>query len=112
MAYNFRNYCVVASVDTSTGEPIVEEKLILNGTSNGTIVKTLEIISGNESSVVKIMRRNAAGTTYSTITIELKANDYLLLWEGFIVIPSGHKLVLSADSNEVTVVANVVEMTL
>ena len=111
MPINFKNYRTTTSVDTSGSEIIMGEKTLLTGVQNGTVVKTLEIISGNESSILYVTRKDTANTTYATIKVDLKANDYLILWEGFFLIPFGHKLCVSADSNYVSVVSNVVEMT-
>ena len=38
--------------------------------------------------------------------------NYVTLWDSasFVVLPSGHKLIINADNDSVQVVANVVEM--
>lgn len=111
MAINFRNYRQTTQIDTS-GQTIVGVQIpLLTGVSNGTIVKTLEIISGESSSILHIIRKDAAENVYADIKVDLKANDYLVLWEGFFIIPYQHKLIISADSDDINVVANVIEMT-
>lgn len=111
MAITFRNYRKKTSVNTDGAEITPNDVELLTGSDNGTVVKTLEIISGEESAVLKIIRKDVTNSVYATINVDLKANDYLILWEGFFLIPSGHKLIINADSNEITVVANVIEMT-
>lgn len=110
MAISFKNFRVNTSVNTNGNSVEANEITLLTGVPSGTIVKTLEVISGDESSILNIIRKDAAGMIYANIKVDLKANDYLVLWEGFFVIPQGHKLCVSADSNKVTVVANAVEM--
>lgn len=111
MAMTFKNKTAQGVVDISGDTPVSTEVLILTGTSSGTVVKSLELTTGNESSYVDIIRKDGLDVDYSTIHVEMKANDYLVLWEGFFVIPNQHKLYLKADSNLVQVVANVIEMT-
>lgn len=108
---NITNYSKKSSV---TG--IVPDKIvILTGTSGGTIVKSLQIITDNESCCAQIIRQRRDNYNnyepYATIKVDLKANDYLILWQGFFVIPAGDRLSFQADSNYCRVVANVVEMT-
>jgi len=110
MAMTFKNKTAQGVVDTTGDTPVSIESLILTGTSANTVVKSLELTTGNESSYVDIIRRDSMDEEYSTIHIEMKANDYLVLWEGFFVIPYQHKLLLKADSNLVRAVANVIEM--
>lgn len=111
MAINFRNYRQTTTVDDSGTTIVGNPVQLLTGASNGTVVKTLEIISGESSSILHIIRKDAADNIYADIKVDLKANDYLILWEGFFLIPYQHKLIISADSNDVNVVANVIEMT-
>lgn len=119
----FTNKSVAGSITTGAGNvPVGESQLLLVGTSNGTIVKSLEIITGNESCYVEVIRtdgtegsspseNNIASKSYATIKIDMKANDYLVLWEGFFVIPRNHRLYVKADSVHCRAVASVVEMT-
>lgn len=106
MALNFTNYHKKGSL---TGI-VPDEVQVLTGVSGGTIVKSLQISTGNESCYVTIIRKDDNGSVYSQIKIEMKANDYLILWQGFFVIPYLHKLTFTSDSNYCTVVANVVQM--
>lgn len=106
MALLFKNYSL--SIDK-----INEEKLLLNGALNSTVVKSLEIITGDESCTVNIIRKKNIGGNlqqYATIKTDLKANDYLLLWEGFFVIPINHSIYVSCNSSKCKVIANVVEL--
>lgn len=90
----------------------VNEEVLLVGASGGTIVKSLEIIvEGNASCNAVIIRKDANDNAYATINLQMKANDYLLLWEGFFVIPAGHKLCFGANSNYCKAVANYVDIT-
>lgn len=95
---------------SSGSEVIVNDVEILIGSTKSTIVKSLEINAGSEDSIVYIIRRDGSDNEYSKIKIDLKAYNYAILWEGFVVIPYGNKLILNADSNEVECIANVVEM--
>ena len=99
---------------------------LLEGASNGTtIVKSLEIITGNESSEVHIVRTDGtdnfgalttngdiagSASVYADIVIQAKSNDYLILWEGFFVIPSGHRLYFKSDSLLCKCVVNYVDI--
>ena len=89
-----------------------QEVTLLTGASGSTIVKTLEIINPESSSCnVDVIRKDGNGTAYATISVEVKANDYLILWEGFYVIPQSHTLVFKANSTQCEVVASIVERT-
>jgi hypothetical protein len=106
MALTFTNYS--SSVDSMS-----DEKNLLYGASNSTIVKSLEVITGNESCTLNVIRKKQNASVweeYANIKIDLKANDYLLLWEGFFVIPSGHGIWIKCNSKKCRVIANVVEM--
>lgn len=111
MAITFKNYSVQCEVDEVPSTPVGIEKTILTGKSGSTVVKSLELISGSESSIVQIIRRDTNENDYASIQVGLKANDYLVLWEGFFVIPYGHVLIAKGDSNEVRVIANAIELT-
>lgn len=107
MALSFRNYSKTGNINGINAE----QMLLLTGASGGTIVKSLQIITGNESCYIEIIRKTSSeASPYATIKLELKANDYLLLWQGFFIIPNNHLLTFKTDSNKCTVVANVVEM--
>ena len=103
------NYRVKASL-TSSNPPVGVDALILTGAENSTVIKSLELISGTESSIAYIFRKDGNGNTYGSIKVDLKANNYVMLWEGFIAIPAGHTVYLNADSNQVEAVASVVEL--
>lgn len=106
MALLFKNYSLSVSDITS-------QSLLLNGASNSTIVKSLQIITGDEACTVNIIRKKVVNNTlqeYATIKTDLKANDYLLLWEGFFVIPANHSIYVSCNSTKCKVIANVVEL--
>lgn len=103
---NFKNYNVSGMI---SGEQ-AQQVLVLTGVQNGTIIKSLQIITGNESCIVNVIRKGIDNNTYADIKLDLKANDYLVLWQGFFVIPYGHKLYIKADSNLCKVIANVVEL--
>lgn len=106
-----RNYKVKGSVTIpSAGEPTANDVEILTGSAKSTIVKSLEINAGSEDSIVYVIRKDDTNTEYSKIKLDITAYNYVVLWEGFFVIPSGHKLILNADSNEIECIANVVEM--
>ena len=91
---------------------------LLTGASMGTVMKSLELISGNEACIVHVIRTDGtepsidevASASYATIEIEMKANDYLVLWEGFFVLPYNHKLYFNATSNFCRAVVNYVEL--
>ena len=85
------------------------EATLLSGAGEGTIVKSLELIANSSPATVRVVRKQG-GTTLSTITVPLTANDYLLLWEGFFVVEHGQSICVSTTSGTCTAVANVVEM--
>ena len=111
----------VASV-TGSGTGLVANNVhLLTGASMGTVMKSLELISGNEPCIVHVIRTNGtesdntsieavANASYATVEIEMKANDYLVLWEGFFVLPYNHKLYFNATSNFCRAVVNYVEL--
>ncbi len=113
MALTFRNY-VLSSIE---GGLDPQPAMLLAGKSGGTIVKSLEIITGDESCKVEVIRTDSTSTSFSAdavyadIKLDLKANDYLVLWEGFFVIPQNHRIWIKSTSSKVRVVANVVDMT-
>lgn len=108
----------VAVVTGSGGDAVADNVLLLTGASMGTVMKSLELISGNEACIVHVIRTDGtepsinevASRSYATIEIEMKANDYLVLWEGFFVLPYNHKLYFNATSNFCRAVVNYVEL--
>lgn len=106
----------VASVDGSGNDAVANNVHLLTGASMGTVMKSLEFISGNESCIVHVIRTDGtessidevANASYATIEVEMKANDYLVLWEGFFVLPSNHKLYFNATSSLCKAVVNYV----
>lgn len=110
----FKNYFAsVNEINTDNLQSnsfISNEVLLLTGTSGSTIVKTLELVNGNESCTAYIIRKDGNNEVYANIKVDLKANDYLILWQGFFVIPFNHKIYFSCNSLKCKIVANVVEM--
>ena len=111
----------IASVTGSGGDAVANNVLLLTGASMGTVMKSLELISGNEPCIVHVIRTDGteldnasieavASASYATIEIEMKANDYLVLWEGFFVLPYNHKLYFNATSRFCRAVVNYVEL--
>ena len=108
----------VAVVNGSGGDAVASNVHLLTGASMGTVMKSLELISGNEACIVHVIRTDGtesssdevASKSYATIEIEMKANDYLVLWEGFFVLPYNHKLYFNATSNFCRAVVNYVEL--
>jgi hypothetical protein len=108
----------VASVTGSGNDAVANNVHLLTGASMGTVMKSLEFISGNESCIVHVIRTDGtessieqvASTSYATIEVEMKANDYLVLWEGFFVLPSNHKLYFNATSSSCRAVVNYVAL--
>ena len=108
----------VAVVNGSGGDAVASNVHLLTGASMGTVMKSLELISGNEPCIVHVIRTNGtepsidevASKSYATIEIEMKANDYLVLWEGFFVLPYNHKLYFNATSRLCRAVVNYVEL--
>lgn len=108
----------VAVVTGSGGDAVADNVHLLTGASMGTVMKSLELISGNEACIVHVIRTDGtessidevASRSYATIEIEMKANDYLVLWEGFFVLPYNHKLYFNATSNFCRAVVNYVEL--
>lgn len=96
------NYHVV-----TTGEPV----RILTGDSNSTVIKSLELMAGSNEGTVSIYRRDSSvvPVKYGEIKVNLEEDNYLMLWEGFICIPSGHTLWIDSDVSGIEAVANVVE---
>ncbi len=112
----------VATV-TGSGSSITPNSImLLSGANLGTIIKSLELISGNESCIAHVIRTNGtepssnpteaqiAQASYATIEIEMKANDYLILWEGFFALPQNHRLYFNATSTLCRAVVNYVAM--
>ena len=97
----------VAVVNGSGGDAVASNVHLLTGASMGTVMKSLERVSGNEACIVHVIRTDGtepsidevASRSYATIEIEMKANDYLVLWEGFFVLPSSHRLYFNATSS-------------
>ena len=81
-----------------------------SGPGKGTVVKTLELITGDASCKAHVIRKDATGVTYGDISVDLKARDYLLLWEGFVFIPAGHRLLFTADSDGFRIIASCIEI--
>ena len=111
----------VAVVNGSGGDAVANNVHLLTGASMGTVMKSLELISGNEPCIVHVIRTNGtesdnasieavANASYATVEIEMKANDYLVLWEGFFVLPSSHRLYFNATSSLCRAVVNYVEL--
>ena len=108
----------VAVVNGSGGDAVASNVLLLTGASMGTVMKSLELVSGNEACIVHVIRTDGtepsidevASRSYATIEIEMKANDYLVLWEGFFVLPHNHRLYFNATSNFCRAVVNYVEL--
>ena len=111
----------VAVVNGSGGDAVASNVHLLTGASMGTVMKSLELISGNEACIVHVIRTDGtepdnasieavANASYATVEIEMKANDYLVLWEGFFVLPYNHKLYFNATSNFCRAVVNYVEL--
>ena len=111
----------VAVVNGSGGDAVASNVHLLTGASMGTVMKSLELVSGNEPCIVHVIRTDGtepvnasidevASASYATIEIEMKANDYLVLWEGFFVLPSNHKLYFNATSRLCRAVVNYVEL--
>lgn len=104
-------YNVKAQINTAVNPPTGVDVLILTGAALGTTVKSLEIIAGAENSIITIFRKDSNNNVYGAAKVNLEAQDYLMLWEGFIVIPAGHKLYINADSAAVEAIASVAEWT-
>ena len=108
----------IAVVNGSGGDAVANNVHLLTGASMGTVMKSLELISGNEPCIVHVIRTNGtepsidevASKSYATIEIEMKANDYLVLWEGFFVLPSSHRLYFNATSSLCRAVVNYVAL--
>ena len=111
----------VAVVNGSGGDAVANNVLLLTGASMGTVMKSLELISGNEPCIVHVIRTDGtepdnasidevASKSYATIEIEMKANDYLVLWEGFFVLPYNHELYFHATADFCRAVVSYVEL--
>lgn len=115
MTIEFKNYYKsvqkLVTDDLISSSSDSNEVLLLTGVSGSTIVKSLQLINSDESCTAYIIRKNENDLIYSSIRVDLKANDYLILWQGFFVIPSGHSIWFSSNSLGCKIVANVVEMT-
>lgn len=105
-----KNYVAKGSIQLVNEEPTGIDVAVLTGKLNGTVIKTLEINAGDEGSIVNIIRKDQDNATYSTIKVDIPPYNYVLLWEGFIVIPYNHKLILNADSEKLECIANVIEL--
>lgn len=107
-----RNYAVKGLTTTIAEEVVGQDVEVCIGSTNYTIVKSLEISTSDTASIVFIKRANESGTVYATIKVDMVEYNYVTLWDSasFVVLPSGHKLIINADNDSVQVVANVVEM--
>ena len=106
MAISFKNYH--AKNQNNNNDNLTQ---ILIGSSQGTIVKSLQVINGDQSCTLHVIRKDEGANTYADVRIDLKANDYLILWQGFFIIPYNHTLNFSCTSLNCTMIANVVELT-
>lgn len=114
MAITFKNYyksMTQLNIDNLLSSYEKSQELLLTGVTQGTIVKSLQLVNANESCTAYVIRKDNDGNTYSSIRVDLKANDYLILWQGFFVIPFNHSIWFSCDSLGCKIIANVVEMT-
>ena len=57
-----------------------------------------------------MIRKNSSDVEYINTKVDMVANNYVVLWDGFVVIPAGHKLVIRAAADDLVCVANAVEM--
>lgn len=105
MAVSFKNYS--KKLTSLSQEGIV----LLTGASGGTVVKSLQVINSNQSCTINVIRKDNSGYEYANVRVDLKANDYLILWQGFFVIPKGHLLCFNCSVLDCTIIANVVELT-
>lgn len=100
---NILNYHV-----KTTGQPVN----ILTGSSNSTVIKSLELINSSTDATVTIYRMDDSQpqNVYGSIVVNLEAYNYVMLWEGFIAIPEGHTLWISSSESGIEAIANVVEL--
>jgi hypothetical protein len=60
---------------------------------------------------VHIIRADGNDNEYADIRVDLKANDYLIVWEGFFVLPYNHSLKFKCSSSTgCKLVANIVSL--
>ena len=88
----------------------MNDVLIMTGATNDTIVKSLTIINNDAAdSVVYIKRADTFGSVYFSIKVFLPPDQSRVLWDDFIVIPEGHKLLMVSDRDDTEVVVSCYE---
>jgi hypothetical protein len=110
MAIASKTYFAKGSVTIEGLIVTMNDVQILAGAANDTIIRSLTIYNNDSAdSVVYIKRADTFGSVYFSIKIFLPANSSRVLWDDFIVIPDGHKLLMASDSNDTEVVVSCFE---
>ena len=65
--------------------------------TGGMIVRTLQVTNGFGDAIVQLVRIDANGHIMFRNKFNMKSNDYLLLWEGFVYLPPGMGLACNVD---------------
>ena len=102
-----KTYFAKGSVTVDGLTVTMNDVQILAGAANDTIVRSLTIINNDAAdSVVYIKRADTFGSVYHTIKVFLPPSQSRVLWDDFIVIPEGHKLLMASDSDDTEVVVS------
>lgn len=68
-----------------------------NNNKGGMIVRTLQLANSFGNAIVQLVRLDANDSIMFRHKFNMKSNDYLLLWEGFIYLPPGMQLACNVD---------------
>ena len=68
-----------------------------NNNEGGMIVRTLQLANSFGDAIVQLVRLDANDSIMFRNKFNMKSNDYLLLWEGFIYLPAGMGLACNVD---------------
>ena len=85
------------------------ETALLTGSLNSTVVKSLELISHGLPGTVTLRRCDENGTTYGEVSVDVRANESIFFWDGFVAIPYGHVLYFASDGEGMEAVVSAVE---
>lgn len=110
MSIAAKTYFAKGSVTVDGLTVTMNDVQILAGAANDTIVRSLTIINNAAAdSVVYIKRADTFGSVYFSIKVFLPPGQSRVLWDDFIVIPEGHKLIMASDSDDTEVVVSCFE---
>ena len=102
-----KSYYATASVSEGVDGFIGTDVLILTGTSNSTIIKSIKVTT-EEATIVTIKYKDSSGGEQFAYKLNLDDNGYVML-DSFDVINPGEKLFFNADQNTCRIKVDVAE---